>query len=156
MIGRPAKPMIERFLCKVRKGTACDCHIWAGAKDKDGYGFIKRKDGKQIRAHRFIYEYTNNLTLEEGQVVMHTCDNPCCVNPKHLTIGTVFDNTHDMIKKGRKIVSRGSNNGMAILTADQVVSIKRDTRFHKVIAADYGVSQSTISMIKRGVNWSYI
>lgn len=76
-----------------------ECWIWIGSKDKDGYGTLW-KDKKKIKAHRFSYEI-HHKKIEYGLLVCHTCDNPSCVNPDHLWTGTPFDNTLDMMKKGR-------------------------------------------------------
>ena len=92
---------MERFMSKVNKTD--DCWIWTGGIDNDGYGlFGYRGDGtkRQWRAHRWIMHQTKGLD-DSKPVVMHTCDNPSCVNPDHLINGTSKDNIHDMMKKGR-------------------------------------------------------
>lgn len=71
-----------------------------GSKDKDGYGYIKR-DGITWKAHRASYsEWTG--TIPKGLWVLHRCDNPSCVNPEHLWLGTAQDNLNDMVAKGRQ------------------------------------------------------
>ena len=92
---------MERFMSKVTKTD--DCWIWTAVTDKDGYGlFGYRGDGKkrQWRAHRWIMHQTKGLD-DAKPIVMHTCDNPSCVNPDHLVNGTTYDNVQDMIEKGR-------------------------------------------------------
>jgi hypothetical protein len=86
----------------------------------------------------------------------HKCDNPGCVNPEHIFIGNHTDNMRDRDEKGR--VARGVNNGAAKLTESQVLKIRADTRTHYAIAADYPVSRTTISDIKRQHNkvWRHI
>lgn len=78
------------------------CLEWKGNRDKDGYGLLK-VDGKNVRAHRRAYELWHNRTLEQGEVVMHTCDNPPCFNPLHLVAGTHTENMRDMDDKGRRV-----------------------------------------------------
>jgi hypothetical protein len=143
MTGRPPKPMIERFWPKVNKTESC--WLWLGAKDLDGYGFIKRRDGAQIRAHRFIYENENNCSLLRGTQIMHKCDNPSCVNPHHLMMGTNQDNMDDMIRKGRK--------GLAKLTPEQVIQIYRSAESNKNLSKKYNVGINNIMAIKRRAKW---
>ena len=69
-------------------------------RDRDGYG-VFQLDGKQWRAHRFMMHITEGLSVDKP-VVMHTCDNPACVNPKHLQNGTIQDNNLDKLNKGRQ------------------------------------------------------
>lgn len=89
--------VIDRFLNKVNKGEKC--WLWTGAKNTEGYGYLKIQ-GKMFRAARVSYELFKGI-IPLGMIVMHTCDNPPCVNPAHLVIGRSKDNTLDMIKKGR-------------------------------------------------------
>ena len=76
-----------------------DCHVWTGTRYANGYGRVKR-DGKAIRAHRYAWERENG-PIPDGMVVRHKCDNPPCVNPDHLEVGTHQDNVDDMIARGR-------------------------------------------------------
>ena len=76
-----------------------DCHVWTGTRYVSGYGRVKWQ-GKPIRAHRYAYERDHG-PIPDGLVVRHKCDNPPCVNPEHLEIGTYQDNVNDMIARGR-------------------------------------------------------
>lgn len=76
------------------------CWIWTGGRSRDGYGKVKRYR-KTIRAHRMFYEYHTG-PIPEGLVVMHSCDTPLCVNPKHLKCGTHLENEEDKDRKGRR------------------------------------------------------
>ena len=91
--------MLTRFWNKVDKSGAC--WEWTASKDKDGYGLF-HFNRKQVRAHRFAFGLDN---IPKGMAVCHTCDNPGCVNPDHLFLGTNLDNTQDMISKGRNTLT---------------------------------------------------
>ena len=91
----------KRFMSKVIKTD--NCWLWNAGKNYKDYGnFSVTINGcsKTYRAHRFIYEYFNG-TIPEGMLVCHTCDTPRCVNPNHLWLGTVSDNTVDSVNKKR-------------------------------------------------------
>jgi hypothetical protein len=79
----------------------------------------------------------------DGLCVLHSCDTPACVEPAHLRTGTQAENMRDMVKRGR----------CGKLSPEQVEAIRRDTRLHREIAADYGVTRSNISYIKNGKSW---
>lgn len=92
-------PIEERFWSKVVKKDGC--WKWVGAKSQ-GYGYIQiggRKD-KVIRAHRLSYMLEHG-EIPDGHIVRHKCDNPECCNPEHLEIGTMLDNSQDMVKRRR-------------------------------------------------------
>lgn len=94
------KTAAQRFLEKVQMPESNhDCWIWAARTNEWGYGTMEI-NGKSIRAHRLSYLMFNG-DLIPGKVVMHTCDNPVCVNPNHLRQGTHKDNSQDMVDKGR-------------------------------------------------------
>jgi hypothetical protein len=86
--------------------------------------------------------------------VCHTCDNPACVNPKHLWIGTQKDNMGDASDKGR--ISHGIRNGTAKLTEKQVKEILASDDSYKILSGRYGVCQTSISDIKTGKNWKRV
>lgn len=135
------------------------CWNWQGKLSPGGYGRIG-VDGKTLRAHRYSWMLTNG-DIPEGMVVCHSCDNPRCVNPTHLFLGSIADNVADCVGKGRnargeKLAhprARGEHNGNSRLTAQQVNAIISDERSQRVIARQFGVSQAAISKIKRGEMW---
>jgi hypothetical protein len=102
-----------------------ECIEWAGDIDAYGYGRISF-DGKQRRAHRFAFEVSKG-PIPKGLGVCHTCDNPPCINPKHLFAGTQKQNADDMVSKGRNRnkVFKGSKNGFSKMTEAKVRLIRK-------------------------------
>ena len=94
-----ARPLEERFHEKYERIPFGACWIWTAALDTDGYGMIAVGNTPKP-AHRIAW-MLNNGPIPEGRHVLHTCDNPCCVNPNHLFLGTHSDNMKDASKKGR-------------------------------------------------------
>jgi hypothetical protein len=104
--GFQSRPIQDRFWEKVNKdGPMCErlgtkCWVWTGATNPDGYGNTKT-DGHQVNTHRVSWELSNGK-IPNGLCVLHKCDNPPCVRPDHLFLGTKQDNVTDMINKGRR------------------------------------------------------
>lgn len=120
----------SRFWSKVQKSEGC--WLWQGATGSTSpYGVI-RAFGRQTTAHRVSYRLANG-PIPAGQQVLHTCDNPLCVKPSHLFLGTQLDNMRDMISKGRQATGHklnhsdqtGELNANAKLTNDQVAEMRR-------------------------------
>src|SRR5262245_16481937 len=145
------RPVADRFHEKV-KTLESGCQEWTGWVMPNGYGQIHHQ-GKTQYAHRVAYELHLGV-IPEGKFVLHTCDNRKCVNPKHLWLGSFDDNMADMVNKSRQ--AHGSRNGHAKLTADQVREIRCAVGTHEAIARDFGVSQPTVTMIRRGHTWKYV
>lgn len=110
-----AKPMHKK-LAKVRVDPSTGCHIWLGAKDRDGYG---RMRGTQHGVPWFQFAHRASYALYRGPIprgkqVLHHCDRPSCINPKHLYLGTPRENSHDKVMRGRarSAPQRGAANGM--------------------------------------------
>ena len=148
----------ERFWPKVmRPMDWTSCWEWQGAKRRLGYGRFKTKSYTTVSAHRLSYALYYGVSPGEMHVC-HRCDNPQCVNPEHLFLGTNADNVADKVTKGRAIGrdQRGERNAAAKLTARAVDEI-RDliSAGHKNthIAARYGVTHQLISRIRRGRSW---
>lgn len=150
-MSRPSKPLIERFGEKVDRRGIGECWPWMACLDKYGYGRISKglPTRKMLFAHRVAYELQNG-PIPEGQKVLHTCDNPKCVNAAHLFLGTQQDNITDMVEKGRQKTK---------LTKAQVAEIRRIyVRWDRVygqcaLARKYNVSSATIGRIVNGKNW---
>lgn len=91
--------LLVRLYSKVERNPLTDCLEWTGSLDKNGYGKLKVQ-GKQYYTHRIAYQLGYGLDPKE-LFVCHKCDNPKCVNPQHLFLGTHQDNMDDMLRKGR-------------------------------------------------------
>jgi hypothetical protein len=136
------------------------CWLWTGACAADGYpritiGSLRDKTKKSVRVNRFVCESIHGLPV--GYHALHKCDNILCINPDHLYPGTPTQNTKDCIERNRRTqIKRGSQNVMAVLTEDQVLSIKSSKEKGVDLARKYGVSQAAISLIKSGKNWGHL
>lgn len=146
----------ERFWAHVdRSGGPDACWPWTGAKQASGYGRLtiaQRQDG----SHRVALAIKLGRSLEPGEVAIHSCDNPPCCNPAHLSVGTNIDNDRDKVAKGRS--NRGERHGHARLTADVVLAIRaaEGTGTQEELAARFGVERGTISKILRRERWTHL
>lgn len=132
------------------------CMEWIGSK-RNGYGRI-RINGKVISAHRLSYEI-NVGKIPDGMCVCHFCDNPSCVRPSHLFIGTLKDNNRDRAKKGRTFIASGQKNGNSKLTDKQVKDIKTKIKIgysSEDLSILYHVSIDTIFKIKSTKYWESV
>ena len=129
------------------------CWLWTVHTHKQGYGKIK-KNGVSMLAHRASWEFHNG-PIPPGMCVCHKCDNPPCVNPAHLFLGTHADNTADMYSKGRNVPPRGERNSSAKLTWVKVAEIRKlkGVVSQRAVAKQFGVTQCTISCIQSGKTW---
>ena len=119
MSGR--KSIRERFESKYKVDESTGCWLWTAGKFRNGYGQFR--DGRNFHSHRVSYELHVG-PIPEGICVLHKCDTPGCVNPKHLFLGTVDDNNKDKASKGRAARLKGSRNPRSKLTEDEVSVIR--------------------------------
>lgn len=140
---------MDRFNSKYQIDPS-GCWEWTASK-VDGYGSFGFR-GKVWKAHRVSY-VLNHGEIPEGLCVCHLCDNPSCVNPKHLFLGTKKDNRDDMVSKGRMKQSPriGILNGMCRLTEKQVSEIRASTDRPKDLSLRFGVHYRHIWAIKTGI-----
>lgn len=123
-------------------------------KTQSGHCQMERH-GKSILVHRFVYENTKG-EIPDGLIVRHTCDNPCCINPSHLLLGTYKDNCRDMFDRGRGNRPRGERSSMHVLTEQQVLEAYSSLLPARVFAEKYGCHISTIYYIRNGKHWGWL
>jgi hypothetical protein len=149
--------MEERFWSKVDKKADDECWNWKGSLN-EGYGQFKL-NGKPNRAHRISFELHNKTIIPDDLIVRHKCDNPSCVNPHHLELGTQQDNVRDRVERGRSNTCYGEKCGAHKLTTEQVNEIKERLQMYEYglyakLAQEYNVSAKTISLIHNKKTWS--
>ena len=165
---------IERFWSKVERTPTC--WIWKASRRAKGYGaFVwANPDGTVIqgRAHRFSWELCNG-PIPDGLCVLHRCDNPSCVRPEHLFLGTRSDNNQDMRAKGRHVAGglrlmeqggigryvRGDLHPMAKMDAEKVRLLRQaaDTgRSMSSLAREHGIGLTTVFKIIHRITWSHV
>ncbi len=153
----------DRFKFNSSFPDANGCINWLAAKDKDGYGRIQKSDGVRVRAHRFAYEEFIG-PIPEGYCVCHHCDNPSCVNPEHLWVGTNKENTLDRAKKGRGAKNNLAgipkklcpNKKLSISDVHKIRELLNSGMTQKSIAKLYNLHWSSIQKIKLKTTWSHI
>lgn len=133
------------------------CWEWNGNVGRNGYGRITVQGQKMIYVHRVAYqEWVSDI--EDGGVICHRCDNPPCMNPDHLFVGSMRDNMRDAVSKRRH--AHGERSGTSKLTDAQVLEIRAAYVPWKVtqayLAEVYGVAQPTIARIIAGEDWKHL
>lgn len=136
----------QRFWRKVDKADGC--WLWRGGTSNRGYGaaFVR---GRLVGAHRAAWELTYG-PIPDGQWVLHRCDNPPCVNPDHLFLGTHEENMHDMASKGRRI---GAGRKLTPERVIEARALLEQGVSQSNVAARFGVSRSAIAQMVRGNSW---
>lgn len=139
-------PLVDRFWAKVAKGSPEECWLWTGATANAGYGVLF-SEGTVLRSHRISYDLHNG-PIPDGRVICHKCDNPPCVNPNHLFVGTKADNNHDRDAKGRQVSKSGDDHYRVILSDEDVARIRAEyqPKYGRIAALGrkYGVKNSYI------------
>lgn len=153
------KAIKDRFWRKVSIKNPRECWEWLAAKNNCGYGTFKLTKGKSWLSHRVAY------LLEFGEIpkskyVLHSCDNPACVNPKHLYIGTQFENMRDKSLRGRDYDRNGERNSNAKLTEILVDRLraeyeKRETT-QETLSRKFNISPAQVHNIVARKSWTMI
>jgi hypothetical protein len=160
----PTIDSIKSRLAKYSARAESGCLEWHGYKDKNGYGILLvTKDGKKNnrKAHRLSYEL-HVAPIPAQMFVCHSCDNPSCIEPSHLFVGTAADNNADKMKKGRYRPGGkphlGSMNGRAKLDEQQVTGIRCLVREYGIpaaaIARSLGMSACAVQRAVKGKTWN--
>jgi hypothetical protein len=139
----------------VALGTDKECWEWQGGKDTSNYGRLK-VNGRLISAHRYTWEEYNGK-IPKGLHVLHECDNPPCVNPKHLFLGTNADNVADRVAKNRQ--AKGETHAFAVLTEKDITDIIKmyvNGAKQKEIANSYKIDQGHVSSIVNRKKWKHV
>ena len=146
-----------RFSEKIEKLTS-GCWVWRRRCNAGGYGLFEQR-GKEWLAHRVAWEIANSRAVPDNLCVLHACDNPPCVRPSHLTLGTRGDNNRQAVARGRRDHIRyltGAAHQNTKLTAEQMDEIVRRYRENRIrnsqpkLAKEFGVTQATISRVVNG------
>lgn len=152
--GPKETPAEIRFWSKVDKQGPEDCWPWLGSKFHFGHGSFWIKN-RCIAAHRFSW-MLHGHDIPDTMFVLHHCDNPGCVNPGHLFLGTHADNMADMDSKGRRTVPSGENHGMSKLDWEKVGKIRIDHSKGKSnceIARELQVTSTTVWYVVHNRTW---
>jgi len=153
----------ERFWSKVQRTE--DCWPWKASTDGRGYGHFMlptgTSQGRLVKAHRFAWELTFG-SIPNGLCVLHRCDNPSCVRPDHLFLGTLGDNARDMVAKGRFVMPKqphGEQHSQARLTESNVHLIRRTYELRnmtmQVLARQYKVGLTTVFDVLHRKTWTH-
>ena len=158
----------KRFYEKVNIKSSNDCWEWKATKmSSNGYGVFRRSvslKNCQIGAHRMSWILEHKQEIPTNMCVCHHCDNPSCVNPAHLFLGTQKDNLEDMLSKNRQaswenIDRKGIKNNSAKLTEQEVLNIRKDFKNGKdkhQLAVEYNVTSANINLIITQKTWRHL
>lgn len=154
--GLPKGTDAERLAALSRRDEN-GCLVWTGRVHPTGYGGIYcQRRGKNVGAHRLSYE-VHVGPIPRGWVVCHRCDNPLCIEPSHLFVGTHADNVADRVAKRRS--ARGERHGLTYITANDVRAIRKLRSKglpYSTIAERVGASIHTVGNVVRGHSWGHV
>lgn len=156
--GPAPRPAAERFWAKVSPEPNTGCWLWMAADNGVGYGVFASVPPRMAYAHRFAWELATG-PIPDGMEVCHRCDQPSCVNPEHLFLGTHAENMADRDRKGRTRggEAAGERNPNAKLRLSDVVSIRGRHAAGETcrgLAVEFGVTEGAIRLAVKGLTWS--
>lgn len=159
----PAEVRFWKYVNKngpIHSALRSRCWLWTGSLT-GGYPRLRSNSTANGKGHRYSW-VLHNGEIPSNLSVLHRCDNPICVNPDHLFLGTQADNIHDMEQKGRGYHKWGEDNGRAILTEDTVRYIRERYKPNSrkdgqgAISRELGIHQTTVSRVLSGMYWSHV
>ena len=172
--GPKPRPAVDRFWAKVRRSEGDGCWEWTARTDDDGYGKLRLcRPRRSISAHRYSYELANG-PIPDGLLVCHHCDNPPCVRPDHLFLGTPADNMRDKESKGRgvrvhgdahfsrchpELVARGEDSVQSKMKESDVRAIRVRCiagETQRSVARAFGITQGHVSVIVNRKRWAHV
>lgn len=146
----------NRFWSKVDIRGPDECWNWLARKNETGYGTFS-VGGKTLRAPRVSWVLCNLEEIPDGLVILHSCSNPSCVNPAHLSVGTMADNAKDRDRDGH--TARGSTNGKTRLSEEDVlamIELRAKGETYSQLSERFGAPMSTVEHILTGRNWAWL
>ncbi len=150
---------IARFWAKVDKREPDECWPWKAGKNNQGYGRYRVSTSKLVIASRFALSLALGRELVRTEDACHRCDNPSCVNPAHLFLGSRLDNIRDMLNKGRNAQPKGERHNKARLTDASVLEMRRlyaEGVSGPRLAVLFGVAQTTANRVVSRQLWRHI
>jgi hypothetical protein len=157
----PKEELLEKLMKNVYPEPNTGCWLWSGMVNVSGYGIMKAASLPQFKTpltHRLSY-FLHKGEFDYSLNVLHKCDNPICVNPEHLFLGTHLENMIDRKTKNRtnRAAPKGSKCGASKITEDVVLKIRSITnKTQKQIADSFGLTQSAVHYIVSGKTWKHI
>lgn len=145
---------IERFYRRFDRRGPDECWPWNYVKGHAGHGRMWAGGRNTLASH--IALHLDGRPRAGGLAALHSCDNPECVNPRHLRWGTQLENIADRVSRGRNRSPTGEDSGRSKLSYEQVLMIISDNRSSRFIANDYGISRSMVCRIKSGKAWRHV
>lgn len=144
------------FFQKVSPCPITGCWWWTAAVDQDGYGKFQtgtHRNQRHWRAPRVSLALVG-IDIESDQIALHTCDQPSCVNPAHLRLGSPKENARDCLARGRR--PRVSTNKLHEIQVVQIFQLAALNISQPEIGARVGVHRKTVNNILNGKTWSHI
>lgn len=146
----------NRFWSKVDIRGPDECWNWLAGKTETGYGTFSVGE-EMLRAPRVSWVLCNLEEIPDGLVVLHSCSNPSCVNPAHLSVGTMADNARDRDKDGH--TAKGSTHGNVRLSEEDVlamVELRAEGETYSQLSERFGVSMPAVEDILMGRSWAWL